>query len=32
MYLAQEEVFGPVLGVLTLHEEEELIDLANQTG
>jgi (Z)-2-((N-methylformamido)methylene)-5-hydroxybutyrolactone dehydrogenase len=31
MYLAQEEVFGPVLGVLTFHEEEELIALANQT-
>ena len=31
MYLAQEEVFGPVLGVLTFHEEEELIPLANQT-
>lgn len=28
-YLAQEEVFGPVLGVLTFHEEE-LIALANQ--
>lgn len=31
MYLAQEGVFGPVLGVLTFHEEEELIALANQT-
>ena len=31
MYLAQEEVFGPVLGVLKFHEEEELIALANQT-
>jgi acyl-CoA reductase-like NAD-dependent aldehyde dehydrogenase len=31
MYLAQEEVFGPVLGVLTFNEEEELIALANQT-
>jgi acyl-CoA reductase-like NAD-dependent aldehyde dehydrogenase len=31
MYLAQEEIFGPVLGVLTFHEEEELIALANQT-
>ena len=31
MDLAQEEVFGPVLGVLTFHEEEELIALANQT-
>jgi acyl-CoA reductase-like NAD-dependent aldehyde dehydrogenase len=27
-YLAQEEVFGPVLGVLKFHEEE-LIALAN---
>jgi (Z)-2-((N-methylformamido)methylene)-5-hydroxybutyrolactone dehydrogenase len=31
MDLAQEEVFGPVLGVLTFHDEEELIALANQT-
>jgi (Z)-2-((N-methylformamido)methylene)-5-hydroxybutyrolactone dehydrogenase len=31
MYLAQEEVFGPVLGVLKFHDEEELIALANQT-
>lgn len=31
MYLAQEEVFGPVLGVLKFHEEEEVIALANQT-
>jgi (Z)-2-((N-methylformamido)methylene)-5-hydroxybutyrolactone dehydrogenase len=31
MYLAQEEVFGPVLGVLKFHEEDELIALANQT-
>lgn len=31
MYLAQEEVFGPVLGVLTFREEEELVSLANET-
>jgi len=31
MYLAREEVFGPVLGVLKFHEEEELIELANDT-
>jgi len=31
MDLAQEEVFGPVLGVLKFHDEEELIALANQT-
>ena len=31
MYLAQEEVFGPVLGVLKFHEEEELISLSNDT-
>ena len=31
MYLAQEEVFGPVLGVLKFQAEEELIALANQT-
>jgi aldehyde dehydrogenase (NAD+) len=31
MYLAQEEVFGPVLGILKFQEEEELIALANDT-
>ena len=31
MYIAQEEVFGPVLGVLKFQEEEELIALANDT-
>ena len=31
MYLAQEEVFGPVLGVLRFQDEEELIALANDT-
>lgn len=31
MHLAQEEVFGPVLGVLKFQEEEELTALANQT-
>ena len=31
MYLAQEEVFGPVLGVLRFREEEELIALANDS-
>jgi len=31
MYLAREEVFGPVLGVLKFREEEELIELANDT-
>ena len=31
MYLAQEEVFGPVLGVLKFREEEELVALANDT-
>lgn len=31
MYLAQEEVFGPVLGILKFREEEELIALANDT-
>ena len=31
MYIAQEEVFGPVLGVLKFHEEEELIAMANDT-
>ena len=31
MYLAQEEVFGPVLGVLRFREEEELVAMANDT-
>ena len=31
MYIAQEEVFGPVLGVLKFREEEELIAMANDT-
>ncbi len=31
MYLAQEEVFGPVLGILKFREEEKLIALANDT-
>ena len=31
MNIAQEEVFGPVLGVLKYREEEELIALANDT-
>src|SRR5918992_383765 len=31
MYLAREEVFGPVLGILKFREEEELIALANDT-
>ena len=32
MYLAQEEVFGPVLGVLTFHDDEEVIALANDSS
>ena len=31
MYIAQEEVFGPILGVLKFHDEEELIAMANDT-
>ena len=31
MNLAQEEVFGPVLGVLKFREEEELVAMANDT-
>jgi len=31
MYLAQEEIFGPVLGVLKFREEEEAIAMANDT-
>ena len=31
MYIAQEEVFGPVLSVLKFREEEELIAMANDT-
>jgi aldehyde dehydrogenase (NAD+) len=32
MFLAQEEVFGPILGVLTFHEEEEVVALANDSA
>ncbi len=31
MYVAQEEVFGPVLGVLRFREEEEAVAMANDT-
>lgn len=31
MYLAREEVFGPVLAVMRFRDEEELIALANRT-
>ena len=31
MYVAQEEIFGPVLGALKFREEEELVALANDT-
>ena len=31
MYLAQEEVFGPVLAIITFRDEEEAIALANRT-
>ena len=31
MYLAQEEVFGPVLGVMKFREDDEVIALANDT-
>lgn len=31
MRVAQEEIFGPVLGVLTFKDEEEVIRLANET-
>lgn len=31
MTIAQEEIFGPVLSVLTFDSEEEAIDLANNT-
>jgi len=31
MKIAQEEIFGPVLSVLTFTDEEELLDLANDT-
>ncbi len=31
MYLAREEVFGPVLGVIKFHDEEEALSLANDT-
>ena len=31
MYLAQEEVFGPVLGVMKFREDDEVIAMANDT-
>ena len=31
MFVAQEEIFGPVLGVLKFREEEEAVELANGT-
>ncbi|WP_245903122.1 aldehyde dehydrogenase [Salinigranum rubrum] len=31
MRIAQEEIFGPVLSVLTYEDEEEVIELANDT-
>ena len=31
MYLAREEVFGPVLGVIKFHDEEEALRVANDT-
>jgi acyl-CoA reductase-like NAD-dependent aldehyde dehydrogenase len=31
MHIAQEEIFGPVLSVLTFSSAEEAIELANQT-
>ena len=31
MYLAQEEIFGPVLGLRKFREEEEAIAIANDT-
>ena len=31
MRIAQEEIFGPVLSVLTYHDEEEAIEIANGT-
>ena len=31
MYLAQEEVFGPVLGVMKFREVDEVIAMANDT-
>jgi aldehyde dehydrogenase (NAD+) len=31
-FIAQEEVFGPVLSVLTFSDEDEAIELANDTG
>jgi aldehyde dehydrogenase (NAD+) len=32
MTIAKEEIFGPVLSVLTFDEEEEAIQIANDTG
>ncbi|MEE9592765.1 MAG: aldehyde dehydrogenase family protein, partial [Thermoplasmata archaeon] len=32
MTIAREEIFGPVLSVLTFEDEEEAIQIANDTG
>jgi aldehyde dehydrogenase (NAD+) len=32
MTIAKEEIFGPVLSVLSFDDEEEAIDIANDTG
>ena len=31
MSIAEEEIFGPVLGILTFESEEEAVELANTT-
>ncbi len=32
MTIAKEEIFGPVLSVLTFEDEEEAVQIANDTG
>jgi acyl-CoA reductase-like NAD-dependent aldehyde dehydrogenase len=32
MYVAQEEIFGPVLSVMTFREEEEVVSMANDSS
>jgi (Z)-2-((N-methylformamido)methylene)-5-hydroxybutyrolactone dehydrogenase len=32
MRIAQEEIFGPVLGIINFHDEEEAVAIANETN
>jgi acyl-CoA reductase-like NAD-dependent aldehyde dehydrogenase len=32
MRIAQEEIFGPVLGIISFHDEDEAVAIANETN